>query len=138
MTTIGNTRRCAHVKSDGERCLAYALKDSEFCYMHDPATAADRAESRRRGGRNSKRQIRYAPSEPGSIAIQTPGDVLQVLEDELNILLELEPSIARARTVGYLCAHALKALEVAELEQRLEALESAVFSEKATNSNGRY
>jgi acetyltransferase-like isoleucine patch superfamily enzyme len=37
---------CAHIKRDGSRCGAYAHGDSEFCYVHDPALAGQRAEGR--------------------------------------------------------------------------------------------
>ena len=134
MTTSGNEgKRCKHIKANGEPCLAYAIEGSDYCYWHDPATAAQRSEANQRGGRNSRR-VRYIPSEAGDVAIQTPGDVLTVLENELNTVLQFDPSLARARTVGFLVGHALKALEVAELATRIEALEAATFGERSANN----
>lgn len=137
MTTSSNVaNRCKHTKANGEPCLAYAIEGSDFCYWHAPETAAQRADANKRGGRNSRR-IRHIPGAAGDVALQTAGDVLQVLEDELNAVLQLDPSLARARTVGYLAAHALKALEIAEFQARLEALEQSVHGERISN-NGRY
>ncbi len=35
---------CAHVNPDGTRCCASARRDSEYCYVHDPALHGQRAE----------------------------------------------------------------------------------------------
>lgn len=127
MTSKGTRARCQHVKANGEQCLSFALPGSQYCFWHDPARAADRAAARKKGGENRRRTVRHLPGEPAPIALQTPGDVLQALEDELNTIAALEPSLARARTIGYLLGFALKALEVAELAARVEALETATF-----------
>ena len=63
-------------------------------------------------------------------SIKTTDDIAKALEDALNDACGLENSHARARTIGYLCQISLKALEVGELEKRLEALEDTVFSQK--------
>ena len=43
--------QCTHVKPNGTRCRAAALKGAEFCFHHSPATAEVRLEARRRGAR---------------------------------------------------------------------------------------
>jgi len=62
----------------------------------------------------------------GSVSVETPADVLNVVRGAILDVLRLENSIARARTLGYLAGVALKAFEVTELDQRLTALEQTV------------
>jgi hypothetical protein len=58
------------------------------------------------------------------VSIRTTGDILQLLERTINDCLQLENSIARARTIGYLALGACKALELDELALRVAALEA--------------
>jgi hypothetical protein len=86
--------------------------------------AASRCEARKKGGQNRRtgKQVNH-----DRYSIKTTDEVLRALEDALNDACGLENSHARARTIGYLCQISLKALEVGELERRLEALEQSVF-----------
>jgi len=68
--------------------------------------------------------VRYVRGEAAPARLQPAGDVLAVLESELGIVLQMEPSISRARTVIAACATAIKILEVTELAARLTAVEA--------------
>lgn len=61
----------------------------------------------------------------------TVADIRRILEVAVLDTLGLENSIARARTLAYLATSAIKLLEVGELEERLEALESAIHGQKS-------
>jgi hypothetical protein len=52
--------------------------------------------------------------------------VRRLLQIAVTDTLSLENSIARARTIAYLAQVTLKALEVGEFEERLEALEATL------------
>jgi len=97
------------------------MTGSDYCFMHDPARAADRARARKKGGVNRRRS--GAAADGGPVELRSADDVLTVLERAMNDVLCMENSATRARTIGYLCGAALKALEVGEVEDRLEALE---------------
>ena len=112
--------RCRATTKASERCQAAAVRGAEFCFTHDPASARERAEARRRGGVN-RRRPKTGNGEP--VRIRTPADVLPVLEQAINDVLVMENSHQRARTLGYLCEKALKAFEVTALAERVEALE---------------
>ena len=112
--------RCTATNEAGQPCQAAALTDGEYCFMHDPASAGERAEARKRGGVN-RRRAKSSDSE--TVTLEGPADLLLVLEQAINDVLMMENSHQRARTLGYLCEKALKALEVAELAERVEALE---------------
>ena len=43
--------QCTHITPGGARCRAAAIKGSDLCFHHNPATAEVRLEARRRGAR---------------------------------------------------------------------------------------
>lgn len=114
---------CRAATQDGRPCLARPPAGGDFCYMHDPAQAAARQEARRKGGRNRRRVQSNGVT---AVDLRSPQAITELLEAALGDLLALENSIQRARTVGSIAAVALKALEVGELEERLEAVELAM------------
>ena len=62
--------------------------------------------------------------------------VQSILELAIQDALALENSVARSRTLGYLAGQALKVLEVGEFEERLEALEGLLSTEKGIDLSG--
>lgn len=68
------------------------------------------------------------PAVPDEVRVQTARDVLALLEEQINLLradLGLG-TVERARTLGSLAGVALRAVETADLEARLAALESVL------------
>lgn len=119
------TRSCKQRKDDGQPCRAPPLQDGDFCLFHSPDHAKETAEARRLGGLRRRREKTVS----GAYDFQGLGDVGQVrrlLEIAVLDTLSLENSVARSRTLAYLAQVALKALEVGDFEERLEALERAV------------
>ena len=57
--------------------------------------------------------------------LKTAQDVLALIEEQVNAVIEDEKAgtLEKARVVGYLAGIALKAVEVADLEMRVEVLE---------------
>ena len=118
-------RTCNALKEDGGRCQAAPLLDGDFCLMHSPEHAEEMAEARRLGGLRRRREKAVS----GAYDFESLADVGQVqrlLEVAALDTLSLENSVARSRTLAYLAQVALKALEVGELAERIEALERLV------------
>jgi hypothetical protein len=118
-------RTCKALKEDGSRCQAAPLLDGDFCLMHSPEHAEEMAEARRLGGLRRRREkaVSGAYDFEGLVDV---GQVRRLLEIAVLDTLSLENSVARSRTLAYLAQVALKALEVGEFEQRLDALERLV------------
>ena len=93
--------------------------------MHDPASAKERAEARAAGGR-ARHGRTLGTGDNGPVTIETMADVVALLERAVNDTLALENSIARGRAVGYLAGALTRALQFAELEDRVTALERAL------------
>jgi hypothetical protein len=113
--------RCASIKADGGRCGAQAIRDSQWCFSHHP----DYEEQRRgRASRGGKRGGRGRPMvEVAEIQGQLADLFTSVLDGVIDprtgaVLAQI--ANARARVVET----ALKAREQAELEERLQELET--------------
>jgi hypothetical protein len=84
----------------------------------------DRARLRRAGRADSPAKTAL----PGPIRVQTARDVLKLLGEQINLLradLGLG-TVERARALGALAGVALRAVETADLEARLAALEAVL------------
>ena len=114
--------KCKAKTKAGKVCKMQATRDG-FCYSHSPGLAAERAESRRRGGQN-RRRPRTTP--PGEVRLRSLDDVLSALEHALGDAYALDSGASRCRVVVYTCSTALKTIETKALEEidaRLSVLE---------------
>jgi hypothetical protein len=129
-------RTCKFVKDDGQQCRAAPLTNSDFCFMHDPGVAKERAEARRLGGMRRRRE--KATSEIYDWAgLTSVGEVRRLLELTVMDTLGLENSPARSRVLASLANASLKALEVGELEGRVSALERLLVDRKPKREGRR-
>ncbi len=118
-------RICKAETGKGEPCRQAPVQDSEFCFWHSPEHAQEAADARRLGGLRRRRE--KAVSGAYEIeGLETVDQVRRLLEVAMLDTLSMENSIARSRTLVYLAQVALKALEVGEFQERLQALEAAL------------
>ena len=84
----------------------------------------------RRAGGTTKRVTLVRPKTPEQI--ETAKGLLSILGHLIGQVLDTEQGdvFMRARTTGYLISIGLKAVEVADLEGRLTALENKVMGDK--------
>jgi hypothetical protein len=120
------TKQCKGTTRKGTQCPNHSGADG-FCFVHSPNRAKERAEARKRGGQN-----RATPhvADAGTIPaeIKTVADVLKVLQYTLIELIAQPNGVIRARALIACALGFLKALEVGELEKRLEAVEAILKS----------
>jgi len=116
-TCTGTTKR-------GTPCQNPALPGEAWCWWHHPDKADARKLARSKGGKARHGRRLGDVGQGEYIEIGELGDVVGVLERELNALLSLEKSISRARAVGYLASVLSSIYKDSELEQRLAALEA--------------
>ena len=120
-------RVCRATKPEGTPCRAAPLTEGDYCLMHSPEHAEEVQEARRLGGLRRRREVTVQGAYELA-GLRSVDGLLRVLEIAILDSLGLDNSVARARTLGYLVGIGLKALEVGELEARLEALEAAVHA----------
>ena len=121
--------QCLH-EENGKKCQAYAIKDSEYCFFHNPGSAKKRAAARKKGGFH-RRVLKSKKYEHHSI--KTVNDLNAILESAINEARSLESSQSQLRVLGYLCQIALKGQELGNLEERLNALEKSIELEGVQN-----
>ena len=115
--------RCTATATNGKQCKAGALKGSEFCFWHDPASERDRQKARKKGGYSRKTPH---VGDPFTIpeTFDTVQDANKLLDYILAEVLPMENSIPRARILLSIHESFLRAIEIGELEKRITALEA--------------
>src|ERR687894_571233 len=111
---------CSSIRTDGGRCGAQAISDSQWCFNHHPDYEDQR---RRRASKGGKRGGRGRPA-------AEVGDLKDLLSDLYTGVLDgtTEPKVGAVanqiiNTRARLLETELKIRESEELEQRLEELE---------------
>jgi len=112
--------QCEHKSEDGTRCGAAALRAKTRCSLHaDPGRAAVL------GSKGGRRRSAYRAGDLREfVAPKTAADLRELLAESIIEIRagKLDPRVANA--LGYLGASYLRALEVSEIESRLDALEA--------------
>lgn len=120
--------QCTFLKPNGNQCKAHAMKDSEFCFLHNPEIETkEKREMQSKGGKVGKLAV-DTPLPP--LPIATPKEVMALLADTINRVRanEMPPQIGN--TIGYLSGVFLKAVETAELKDKIDALERILLPPK--------
>ncbi len=113
--------QCKAKTQSGKRCQAKALKNSEYCFTHDPATRQAQAQARKLGGMN-----RHTPHagdmETVNKAPRTIEDTFSILDYALAETLAMDNGIPRNRLLVSIAAQYVDARKVGELETQLMEL----------------
>lgn len=115
-------QRCKAKTASGLACQANP-GSSGYCWAHDPALAAKRAIAHKRGGENHPR-LNAKPFP--ECDVKTAAGLLSLMEHVIKETWEIENSVSRNRTLGYLGQVQKGVLEVGELEERIAALEQTL------------
>jgi len=119
--------KCKATTKSGKSCKANALKDKKYCLAHDPESKQKFKEITKKGGKVKRKVQVYLA------LIEFKGDVREVLDllaDTINRVRSNQMPSRIANTIGYLAGHMIKALEMAELEDRLKKVERIVLERK--------
>ena len=111
-----------------QKCNAWALRDSEYCYWHDtrPEIVQKRRTGQRRGGRRG--------TVPSERPVESLEDVRRILGD---VLIELHSKrkltrdqVFRLRAIGFISNVMITAIEKADLERRVSLLEKNLLPQE--------
>ncbi len=115
--------KCMGINRDGGACSGQARPGRSMCAWHDPQLAAERAGWRQKGGQRRSNKARTAKRLPSEVMTMSElqGVLCVVLRDVIDG--KTEPGIGNcAAGLGRAIA---AVAQVAEIEDRLAALESA-------------
>lgn len=115
-------KKCQFVKSDGQECMAHPMKDSDFCFTHNPEMEAERRLAVSNGGSAPRKAYEALPE----VKIQNAKDVATLLSMTISEVRAGTVELRVANCIGYLSGHLLKAFEISDLEGRLKEVENII------------
>lgn len=117
--------KCQFTKQNGEKCQADAMKDSQYCYLHNPdIPEEEKKQNQAKGGKGNLVKINK-PLPP--VRINTPYDVVTFLTETINQVRSGELDVRVANALAYLAGHLIKALEVSEVDKRVSTIERIIL-----------
>lgn len=119
--------KCSATKSDGAKCQANALQNSDACFRHDKAMKHQALRASSEGGQAKRQYVCLgAPAR-----IKTPKDIQNLMSRAINSLWTGNmPSHNPAGALGYLAKIFLEAHDKSELEKRVELIEKRLEEAK--------
>jgi hypothetical protein len=97
--------------------------DNGFCYFHNPDISEEqKKEAQSKGGKGNHRV--QEPMSP--LGLKQTKDVVSLLEETINALRAGQLDVKIANGVGYLAGQLVKAIEISELEKRVEGIEKVL------------
>jgi len=117
--------KCIFIKENNEECQANSMKDSQYCFLHNPEIPKEEKKLvQAKGGKGNITRIQN-PLPP--ITVNTPDDVVSLLTDTINRVRSGELDVRIANVLGYLSGHLIKALEVSEVDKRVSTIERIIL-----------
>ncbi len=120
--------QCKFIKQDNDQCQANAMQDNELCFTHNPEVSEAKHQAVIKGGSSPKKN--YNPLLP--VEIKDAKSVVNLLAITVNEVRQGEIDLRVANCIGYLAGHLIKALEVSEIESRMETIERVILERKIT------
>lgn len=120
-------KTCEYINPEtAEQCQGFAM-DSGLCFSHDPETKEQKLEAVTKGGLAPKKiKLNLAP-----VSIKTVEDIMSVLEETINGVRSGEiPCSSPANTIGFLCSHILKAIEISSVDTKLDAIDRIILERR--------
>lgn len=123
--------KCTHTKDDGTPCGAYAMNGSGYCYLHNPAISDEQKKlTQTRGG--EARALTIAEPLP-LMSLETPQDAVMLLADTINRVRAGQLDVRIANCIGVLSGHLIKALETAQLKDKVEFIDRIILEKRTRN-----
>lgn len=117
--------KCKFIKPNGKQCNANAMIGSKFCFSHNPKSKKDKLAAVIKGGSSLRKNHALLPP----VDLNNPRDVANLLAKAINETRSGLLQLKIANSIGYLSGHLIKALEVADLEERLSKLEKSILQQ---------
>ena len=120
--------KCEFIKPDGTKCEANAIKDSKFCYFHNPDISD---EEKRKAQSNGGKTKALTLKEPlPELVLAEPADAVLLIADTISRVRAGTLDIRTANCLGFLSDKLLKAFEMSRLNDRLEVIERVILEKK--------
>jgi len=112
-------KQCKFIRKNGQRCKAIPLRNSGLCLFHNPKTKRIRKEAAINGGKSSNKD--FAPLE--EIKVKNHQDIVILISKVINEIRQKKIDVRSANSIFYGSGQLIKAIEIADLEERVSKLE---------------
>lgn len=114
--------KCQYIKSNKIKCQAFAQKDKNYCFRHDPVNNEDKLIASSKGGQNRALQGVYG----APVKIETPEDVKRFLSKVINAVWTESVPVPVGSSMGFLTRCWLDAFEASDVVKRLDEIEEKI------------
>lgn len=111
--------KCKRILNNNQLCGAFAQKNNDFCFRHDPKNKETKLVASSKGGRNRALQGVYG----APVKIETPEDVKRFLGKVINAVWAEGVPVPVGSSMGFLTRCWLDAFEVSDVTKRLDEIE---------------
>lgn len=110
---------CKKISNNNQQCRAFAQKDKDYCFRHDPDNKVVSQLSSQKGGQNRALQGVYGVP----IKLETPEDVKRFLGKVINAVWAEGVPVQVGSSMGFLTRCWLDAYEASDIIKRLNEME---------------
>lgn len=114
--------KCKKILINDRQCLAFARKNKELCFRHDPTSNEARMVASSKGGQNRALQGVYGVP----IKLETPEDVKKFLSKVINAVWAEGVPVPVGSSMGFLTRCWLDAYEASDVVKRLDEIEEKI------------
>ena len=120
--------KCIFIKENSQECQANSMTNCDYCYLHNPKVPKEEKQLVQSQG--GKANIVKVEKELPPIIINSLPDVVLLLKDTIYRVRDGQLDLRIANTIGFLSSHLLKALEILEVQKKVESVERIILERK--------
>jgi len=117
--------KCKFIKQNGQQCEAKAIKDSDYCFFH--SDKKQRKLASQKGGQN---RIAKQKEPLEVIELEKAEDIKKLLAKVINEVRSGQTDVKVAHCIATLSNYFLKAVEVSDIQNRVEKVERVILEKK--------
>ncbi len=123
------SNKCSFIKQNGQKCNSFAMKNSEYCYIHsDIVSDEEKRETRSKGGKKTVivTEDVYDAFGNKNVSLKTPKDISKFLAKIINEILAGRMDMRLGTGLAFISNSLIKVLELTEIQERIETIEESL------------
>jgi hypothetical protein len=116
--------QCKFTKDNWNQCNAHAMKDSDYCYLHN--SNISKQEKKDVQSQWGKANLHTIKKELPVIEVSDIKSIMCLLQDTVNRVRSWDMDIKVANCIWFLSSHLMKAYELEQIENKLDKVRQAI------------
>ena len=117
--------KCKFIKQNGDKCNTFTMKNSEYCYFHNPdISKEEKRNAVAKGGKSNK--LLLVNSRFPEVKLKSAKDVSKLLSMMISKVMNNELDLRIATGITYIASHLLKAYEQTDLQEQIDNIEEMI------------